>query len=93
MNNEIKLEFERHENGQAGGFYRYRFDRTIFWFRQEPDGSIRTVNISDEKYPDIEFYADIAPDTLYPYQIRFRLPPVVICSYKDEDRFTLLVFS
>lgn len=88
MNNEIKLEYELHEKDQtAGGFYRYRFGETQFWFTQNPDGEIFGVSISNEKYPDTEFYSDDTVNQYYPNRIRFHMPHAEISSYKDEDRF------
>lgn len=88
MNREIKLEYELHEKDQtAGGFYRYRFGETQFWFTQNPDGNIFAVSIRNEKYPDIDFYADDTVNQYYPNRIRFHIPHAEICSYKDEDSF------
>ena len=77
-------------NNLLGTFYSYKFDETQVLFRQFPEGEIFSVCIRNDRYPNIEFYADDTGESYYPTKIRFIMPRIEISSYDDENKFNCM---
>lgn len=72
-------------------FYRYKYLDCRFWFSQKPNGNIYMVHIENEKYPQIEFYADFTEDDSYLKRIRVHIPHAEIASDSDFDKFNKML--
>lgn len=90
MKKDFKLELKvEHMQGEKDKtFYRYRYETCTFWFSQSQiNGNIYRVNISDEEYPDVEYYSYDTEDRFYPTDITIIIPKSVV---KNDNDYTEL---
>lgn len=90
MKKDFKLELKvEHMQGEKDKtFYRYRYETCIFWFSQSQiNGNIYRVNISDEEYPDVEYYSYDTKDRFYPTDITIIFPRSIV---KNDNDYTEL---
>lgn len=87
MEYDVKLELKKIEEDNKV-FYRYRFDTCKFWFEQDQiNGNVYRVNIVDEQYPDVEYYADDIEDRFYPTGVRAKFDGCEVTDMEDAKSY------
>lgn len=82
----VKLELKE-ERLNDKSFYRYRYETCKIWFDQDLNtGNVFFVGISDEQYPDVDYYVDDPEDRCYPSRVRLDFPRLFIESESDYDQ-------
>lgn len=83
--NSVKLELKK-ERLNDKSFYRYRYETCKIWFDQDLNtGNVFFVGISDEQYPDVDYYVDDTEDRCYPSKVRLDFPRLFIESDSDFE--------
>lgn len=87
MKKDFKLELNKKQDDNKI-FYRYKYETCIFWFSQDQiNGNIYRVDISDEQYPDAEYYSYDTEDRFYPTNIGVTFQRSVV---KNDNDYTEL---